>query len=132
MLGTVNISTKLFFHRLIAVVGLSSLLFLCACQSSSRLDCDYYPQEFVRMKIVKIESVNTSPDEYDVWLEFDQSLLGKELQNLRTLREDKITQEYLKLNKLKEGAVISGYVSELKDGNCEPYILSFNQQFKLP
>ncbi|KAB1066015.1 hypothetical protein [Salibacter halophilus] len=111
---------------LITGLMLSSALF--SCNSTSEGPCGYTDPMFVKMEITSIEP---SDEEgiYNVWLQFDQSILAQEKQELGDLRNVKITSDYLTKNHLQEGITLTGKVSELTEGDCEPYVLSWNHGF---
>jgi hypothetical protein len=127
MFGRVNFSiNKVLNISLITGLMLSSAFF--SCNSTSEGPCGYTDPMFVKMEITSIEP---SDEEgiYNVWLQFDQSILAQEKQELGDLRNVKITSDYLTKNHLQEGITLTGKVSELTEGDCEPYVLSWNHGF---
>ena len=131
MFGTVSTSIKNKLKSLIQFSGLASLLALSDCNENSG-PCEWYPQEHVRMDVVKIEPIDNSGEKFEVWLEFNKSILGKENQRLSELRGHDISREFIEVNHISTEITYTGHVTELKSGNCDPYYLSFNFGFKNP
>jgi hypothetical protein len=131
MFGTVSTSIKNRSQSIIYFSGLASLLALSACGDNSG-PCEWYPQEQVRMDVVKIEPLDDAGEQFEVWLEFNKSILGKENQKLSELRGHDITREFLELNHITTDITFIGNVTELKSGDCEPYYLSFDSGFITP
>lgn len=78
--------------------------------------------------------MSPNPDKegtYDVILEFNQSVFAKEPQNLGELRNEEITDEYLEINPfIHTGTILTGYVHEVIEGNCETSAPAFDQKIK--
>ncbi len=85
------------------------------------------------MEIVEVIPSNSKKGTYDVILEFNQSIFAMEPQNLGELRNEEITDEYLELNPfIRQGTILTGYVHEVVEGNCETSAPAFEQRFNVP
>jgi hypothetical protein len=127
MFGRVSFSiNKVLNISLITGLMLSSALF--SCNSSTEGPCGYTDPIFVKMEITSIEPADEEGI-YNVWLQFNKSILAQEEQELGELRDVKVTSSYLEKNHLQEGITLTGKVSELTEGDCEPYVLSWNHGF---
>lgn len=131
MFGTVSTLTKNMKHLMLVGGLVIPTLFSCSNSGNSG-PCDWYPEEFVRMEIAKVEVIQNDPVKYEIWLEFDRSGLGKELQPLSKWKDVDITPEFLDRNNIHPGIIYLGYVNELKEGDCEPFYVSFNSKFVQP
>lgn len=129
MFGTANTSIKKRLH--IQYWGLSLLaMTLFSCQPQGSGPCDYDKEIYVKAEVLEVEPLGD--DKFEVWLEFNKSILGKEKQALSDLREVTINRAFLEANRIQPGIIYTGYVTELKSGDCQPYYLSFEAEFKTP
>lgn len=129
MFGTVNISIKNRLKSIIQFSGLASMLALSSCGGNSD-PCEWYPEETVKMEVIEIEKIDDN--QYEVWMEFNKSILAKEPQRLSELRGHTIDLDFITTNQISENIIIEGVVTELKKGNCEPYYVSYHFGFKNP
>jgi len=106
----------------------ASTLFSC----SESGPCQYKHSEFVKAEVVDIQPVKGKDDAYHVYLEFDQSILGREQQELGALRNTTISGAFLDVNQIEVGNIYTATVSELQSGNCEPYYIGWDAGFKQP
>ncbi len=129
MFGIANTSiNRILKIQFIGLSFIATTLFSCQQQGSG--PCDYDKEIYVKAEVIEVEPLGDN--QFEVWLEFNKSILGKEKQALSQLREATITQEFLEANNIKPGIIYTGYVIELKSGECEPYYMSFEAEFKTP
>lgn len=104
-----------------------------ACNSSSKTPCDYNIIE-VKAKIVdmaKAEDPKTGEMVYTIFMDFDESSLSGEIQNLNELMGYYINDDFFDRNNLKLGNIYKGIVSEKVSGsNCPELYVSFEAGFK--
>jgi len=133
MFGTANTLIKsVKVSSTYMIIGLANMLAFFACQSSGNGPCDWHPEEYVKMEVVKIEPTDETGENFEVWLEFNKSILGKETQRMSEIRGHAITREFLEINNISKGLIYTGYVNELKEGDCDPYYVSFEAGLKMP
>ena len=108
-------------------------LFCSSCGDDSAL-CQYGPMVPVNMRIAEINPLENG--EFDVILEFSATGLGDSKQHLAALRtkatgeKTLIDQNYIERNGLYVGFTLTGNASELTEGNCDTYVVSFDQNLK--
>lgn len=101
----------------------------CKNQNKNVGPCDYYYNDF-KAQIKGIEPFMENGKElFHVKMEFDNSILYKEIQLLEELKNIEIDSAFIKRNNLKVGNIYTGTVSEIKEGDCQPLFVSFNHDF---
>lgn len=98
---------------------------LFSCNNSTRDGgpCQYEKDQFE----ARVMSITPLKDgKVTVLLDFNVSSLALEDQNLADFVSDEVNEEFVKSNRIVEGNVYTGTVSEVASGNCTPIIVSFN------
>lgn len=131
MYGIANTSIKpVKMFRIITGLVILSALF--SCNTSQNGPCEWRPEVFVQMRVVDIDTLSINPLRFEVWLEFNKSILGHERQAMSKLRDIEISESFIQANKIKRGIIYTGYVNERLSGNCSPYYLSWSSEFITP
>lgn len=106
--------------------------FFTSCNSNQSGPCEYFEFKNTKAEIISITPKKGIDGEFDVWLEFDKSSLGKEKQSFGELKGIKITQEFLNKNNLRVGLRLPCVVNEIKPGtgDCTPLVIGWNTVFK--
>lgn len=113
--------------------ALIPVIFLGCRQSSEPCEYEIYPVEARIISIEPYKEVNDTTQLYHIILRFNQSNLAIQNQWLEDWLpgvKGKTNAEFLNRNKIKEGNIYPGTVSELKTGNCQPLYVSFDYYFK--
>ncbi len=134
MCGTVSFLTRKFFNpKFILGLVVALTLFSCGNGTNNEGLCQYSDPIRVKMEIVEVSEDPNQEGIYEVTVEFDQSIFAEEPQSLGALRNEKITAEYLELNPfIHQGTILTGYVYEVIEGNCEINSPAFDQKFRTP
>lgn len=114
------------------ITGLVAISALFSCNSSQNGPCEWRPEVFVQMRVVDIDTISKKPLKFEIWLEFNKSILGHERQAMSKLRNIEINEAFIQANKIKKGVIYTGYVNERLSGKCSPYYLSWSSEFISP
>lgn len=103
-----------------------------ACSTNNDGPCEWNSAEFSALVVNhEFEKINNKGDSvFIVWVDFSSGSLNSELQNLGQLRNVEFTREKINLNQAFKGNSYTGLINDIKEGNCESPIISFNQKLR--
>ncbi len=105
------------------------ILTIYSCSNSNE-SCDYKTTT-VQAEVIDILPYKKGEKElFHVKLKFNKTKLYKDFQFLEDLKSIEIDSAFLKRNKVKEGVIYTGSVSEITSGKCEPLFVSFDQKLR--
>ncbi|MGB0403870.1 MAG: hypothetical protein ACPGEG_07205 [Salibacteraceae bacterium] len=103
-----------------------------SCSSNQDGPCEWNIAEFSALVTeYEFEKINQAGDSvFIVWVDFSSGSLNNELQDLGKLRNVEFTREKIRKNQAFKGNSYTGLINDLKEGNCESPIISFNQKLR--
>ena len=121
-------------HKYLFGLLLIAISFASCNSTSHQGPCEYFEFKAVKFKVVSITPIKGEKDNFDIWIEFEESSLADGKKNFRELKEiEKTDINFINDNKIKEGKIYNCDISELKPGtgNCEPLIIGWNNKFRV-
>ena len=110
----------------------ASAVLFASCQPKHSGPCEYFEFKAVKFRIADITPIEGEPDNFDIWIQFEESSLAEEKQNLGKLKGMRTDAKFIDKNYIETGLIYNADVSELKPGtgNCEPLIIGWNNKFR--